>query len=90
MQKSVSRCTRCHSDSGQILRAAYPDRRIARHVAPAWMIRLMAPFDPEIRSILPKLGYVETASNAQAVTRMGMRFIPPAEALLATARWVRG
>lgn len=77
-------------EMGLILRAAYPDRRIARHVAPAWMIRMMAPFDPEIRSILPKLGYVETASNAQAVTRMGMRFIPPAEALLATARWVRG
>jgi dihydroflavonol-4-reductase len=75
-------------EMAQILRTAYPDRRIARHVAPAWMIRLMAPFDAEIRTILPKLGYVETVSNAQAVSRMDMRFIPPAEALLATARWV--
>ncbi len=76
------------AEMGQILRASFPDRRIARQVAPVWMVRLMALFDPEIRSILPKLDYVETVSNAQAVTRMDMRFIPPAEALLATARWV--
>lgn len=72
----------------QILRTAYPDRRIAQRVAPVWMIRLLAPFDAEIRAILPKLGYIDTVSNLQAVSRMTMRFIPPAEALLATARWV--
>ena len=55
----------------------------ARHDVLLW-----SRFDAEIRTILPKLGYVETVSNAQAVARMDMRFIPPAEALLATARWV--
>lgn len=77
------------AEMARILRQAYPDRRIAQQVAPQWMVRLLALFDPEVRSILPKLGYVETVSNARAVERMGIRFIPPAEALLATARWLR-
>jgi len=48
-------------------------------------VRLLALFDPEIRSILPKIGKVERLSNARARAKMGMTFIPAAEALKATA-----
>lgn len=75
-------------DMGRTLKAAYPTRRIATREAPAILVRLMALFDPEIRSILPKLGHLEHVSNARAVQEMGMEFTPPKAALLASADWL--
>ncbi len=70
---------------GQILRAEYPARRIPTMVAPKPVLRLLALFDPQVRSILPKIGKVERLSNARARSEMGMSFVPAAEALKATA-----
>jgi dihydroflavonol-4-reductase len=70
---------------GRILKTVYPARRIPTRAAPRLVVRLLALFDPEIRSILPKIGKVERLSNARARSEMDMRFIPAAEALKATA-----
>ena len=70
---------------GQILKTSYPNRRMPTRAAPMMVVRLLALFDPEIRSILPKIGKVERLSNARARAEMGMTFIPAAEALKATA-----
>ena len=70
---------------GQILKTAYPDRQMPTGAAPMMVVRLLALFDPEIRSILPKIGKVERVSNVRARTEMDMAFIPAAEALRATA-----
>ncbi len=75
-------------DIGRTLKAAYPVRRIATREAPQVLIRLMALFDGELRSILPKLGHLERVSNARAVREMGMEFIAPKSALLAAADWL--
>jgi dihydroflavonol-4-reductase len=72
-------------DMGRILKVVYPNRRIATRAAPSLIMRGLAVFDPEVRSILPKLGKVERVSNARARTEMGMTFIPAAEALKASA-----
>mgnify|MGYP006875585671 CR=1 FL=1 len=38
--------------------------------------------------LLPKLGHLERVSNARAVKEMGMEFIAPKAALLASADWL--
>jgi dihydroflavonol-4-reductase len=75
-------------DMGRTLKAAYPTRRIPTREAPKAIVRLMALFDPQIKSILPKLGHLERVSNARAVKEMGMEFIAPKAALLASADWL--
>ncbi|MCX7889657.1 MAG: NAD-dependent epimerase/dehydratase family protein [Rhodobacteraceae bacterium] len=73
-------------DMALVLKAAFPDRRIATREAPDWLIRLLARFDGEIRAILPALGRIERFDATRAEAGMGMAFVPPAEALLAAAR----
>ncbi|NHB76173.1 SDR family oxidoreductase [Rhodobacter calidifons] len=75
-------------DMGRTLKAAYPTRRIPTREAPNALVRFLALFDPEIRSILPRLGHLERVSNARAVSEMGMEFIAPKAALLAAADWL--
>jgi dihydroflavonol-4-reductase len=73
------------TDMGRVLKQAWPERRIPTRRAPTLLLRLLALADPAVRAILPSLGRMEQASNARAVAEMDMRFIPPDEALLATA-----
>ncbi len=75
-------------DMGRTLKAAYPARRIPTREAPKALVRLLAFFDPSIKSILPKLGHLERVSNARAVSEMGIEFIAPKAALLASADWL--
>ncbi|MFN3280536.1 MAG: NAD-dependent epimerase/dehydratase family protein [Tabrizicola sp.] len=75
-------------DIGRTLKAAYPTRRIPTREAPKALVRFLALFDPDIRSILPKLGHLERVSNARAVKEMEMEFIAPKAALLAAADWL--
>ncbi|MGL4238730.1 SDR family oxidoreductase [Tabrizicola sp.] len=75
-------------DIGRTLKAAYPSRRIPTREAPQFIVRLLAYFDPSIKAILPKLGHLDRVSNARAVTEMGMEFIAPKAALLASADWL--
>ncbi|TGD61565.1 aldehyde reductase [Tabrizicola sp. WMC-M-20] len=72
-------------EMGRILKTVYPARRMPTRAAPRPVVRVLALFDPEVRSILPKIGKVERLSNARARSEMDMSFIPAAEALKATA-----
>jgi len=75
-------------DMARTLKAAYPTRRIPTREAPQFLVRLLALVDPSIKTILPKLGHLERVSNARAVKEMGMEFIAPKAALLASADWL--
>jgi dihydroflavonol-4-reductase len=72
-------------EMARAVKAAYPARRIATMVAPKILLRLLALFDGEIRSILPTVGHMETVDNARAVKVLGRALTSPKEALLATA-----
>ena len=76
------------TDMGRTLKAAYPTRRIPTREAPQFVIRALSLFDPQIKAILPKLGHLERVSNARAVSELGMEFIAPKAALLASADWL--
>jgi dihydroflavonol-4-reductase len=68
------------------LKQAYPSRRITTRPAPKALLRLLALFDKEIRSILPELGHITLVDNSRARTELGIDFIPAKDALLATAK----
>ncbi len=75
-------------DMTRALKATWPTRRIPTREAPKPVVRLLALFDPSIRSILPRLGHMDRLSNARAVREMGMEFTPPKAALMASAEWL--
>ncbi len=73
------------TDLAQTLKAAYPDRKIVTRQAPDWLIKLLARFDKEIRTVVPQLGIAPQVSNARARQIMGIDFIPPKDAVRAAA-----
>lgn len=67
------------------LKAAYPGRRIPTRAAPLPLLRVLALFDRQIRSALPRVGWMPGASSARAMDELGMEFIPAETSLLASA-----
>jgi dihydroflavonol-4-reductase len=70
----------------RVLKQAYPNRRIATRPAPKPLLRLLALFDKEIRSILPEIGHINRVDSSRAHKELGIDFIPAEQALLATAQ----
>jgi dihydroflavonol-4-reductase len=70
----------------RILKATYPERRIPTRVAPDWLIRALSLAMRDLRAAVPLLGVPQAVSNAKALALLGIEFIPPEEALKATAR----
>ena len=70
------------------LKRAHPNRRIATRVAPMFVLRFLALFDPQIKAILPAVGKSHPMSNARARDVLQMRFISPEGSLRASADWL--
>ncbi|MGL5012490.1 MAG: NAD-dependent epimerase/dehydratase family protein [Paracoccaceae bacterium] len=75
-------------DMGAVLKAAYPTRRIPTRAAPRFLLRILAMFDPAIRSVLPSLGIRHDVSGARAQADLGITFITPEDGLRASADWL--
>lgn len=58
-------------DMAKAIKSAYPNRKIRTRVAPDFVMRLLAKFDPAIRSILPSLGEFQKLDNSRAMTTLG-------------------
>jgi len=72
----------------RILKGAYPARRISTTVAPHFVVRLIALFDGQVRSILPLLGRDERFDASQARRVLGMEFRPAEQSILASADYI--
>ncbi|WP_306119663.1 MULTISPECIES: aldehyde reductase [unclassified Roseitalea] len=75
-------------DMARILKKAHPDRKIATRRAPSFLLRIVALFDAETRTIVPNLDEHKTVSNARARQVFGMEFRPLEEAVRASAESV--
>jgi dihydroflavonol-4-reductase len=75
-------------DMALALAAAHPGRRFATRVAPKPLLRLLALFDPSIRTILPSVGRREPLSAEAARTALGIDFRPARVALLDAAAFL--
>lgn len=72
------------TDIAKLIKGAYPDRPVKTRVAPDFLLKLMAMFDPSIKTILPSLGVELAVSNARAKTLFDMDFRPAEDAVLAS------
>ena len=76
------------SEFSAILKAQYPDLKIATRVAPNLLMRILALFDPTIRGIVPMLGQSSKVSSAKAQAQLGIEFRDVSESLLESAAFL--
>ncbi len=71
----------------QILRdhLGHAAHAVSTRQLPNWLLRAVALFDPEVRSLLPELGKRKDATAAKAQHQLGWNPRPPEEAIIATA-----
>lgn len=72
------------TDIAKLIKGAYPDRPVKTRLAPDFLLKFMAMFDPSIKTILPSLGVELAVSNARAKTLFDMDFRPAEDAVLAS------
>lgn len=72
------------ADIAGLIKQAYPNRAIKTRVAPDFLLKVMAMFDPSIKTILPSLGVEKHVSNKRAKALFDMNFIPAEDAILAS------
>ena len=61
-------------------------RKVPTRALPSWLMRVVGPFDPQVRAILPELGKHKNATNEKARRLLGWAPRTTKEAVLATAR----
>ena len=71
-----------------ILRAAYPDRRITTKSVPDWLIKVIARFGGPARQIINDIGNEKVFDGTKGQRLLGRSFIPARESILATAESV--
>jgi dihydroflavonol-4-reductase len=71
---------------GEVLRRAYPERRLPRGRLPDWLIKALSIFNAPLRQIVPELGRTRYVSNEKIRRVLGWRPRSNEEAILATAQ----
>ena len=77
-------------EMARLLKAAYPDRRIATRIAPRLLLRLLSLFDAEIRLILPWLDWHANLDNRAVRQDLGVTITPAEESIRAAAAFLVG
>lgn len=75
-------------DMARVLADAYPDRKISTRVAPNWVIRLMARFQPGLRAVAKNLGVNGQVDGHDGPQQMGFTYISSSDALRASAAFL--
>lgn len=73
-------------EMGEVLRKAFPDRKIPKGTLPNWLVRLFAQLNPPLKQVLPELGKKRAYSNEKLKTVLGIDPIPADEAVVASAK----
>ena len=74
------------SEIGEVLREAFPDRKLPKGELPNWLVRMMVPLNPTLKQILPELGKRRAYTNAKAREQLEIDFIPAKDAIIASAQ----
>jgi nucleoside-diphosphate-sugar epimerase len=74
-------------DMANVLRTRLGDaaKKVPSRQLPNWLVRIVAMFDPEMRTLLPMLGKIRHATSAKAQRVLDWKPRPPEDALVATA-----
>lgn len=71
----------------RVLKERLPElaQRVPTRALPDWLVRLVAVFDPRMRTLVPLLGNIRNATSAKAERVLGWTPRPASDALVATA-----
>jgi len=69
-----------------VMKDAYPDRKLPKRTAPKLLVRLLAFFDPQLKSILPTIGVEMKIDNSATTDVLDVTFTPWPEAVLAASK----
>jgi len=72
------------TEIGEILREAYPDRKLPKGELPSWLVRMLTLVNPTLKQILPELGKKRGFDNEKSRRVLGIDYIPASEAILAS------
>lgn len=70
---------------GEVMRKAFPDRKIPKGTLPNWAVRLFSNLNPTLKQILPELGKERNYSNEKLKSVLGITPIPAEDAIRASA-----
>lgn len=73
------------AEIGDLLREAYPNRKLPKGELPNWLVKLLTLVNPPLKQIVPELGKRRTYSNEKSRKVLGLDYIPAREAVLASA-----
>ena len=71
-----------------VLRTIAPTHKIARRVAPNWLVRLLALWDKPLRFVVPSLGRRTIFHSTRCRVLLGRKPIPPEEAVRAAGKFM--
>lgn len=72
------------SEIGQVLRDAYPDRKLPKGELPNWLVKLMSNIQPVLKQVVPELGKRRGFTNQKSKDMLGIEYIPAKDAILAS------
>ncbi len=73
-------------DMAKAIKAAFPDRKIVTRLAPNFVVRFLALFDPAIKSIIPALGQEQKMDNSRAIATLGRGMRQSQKSIVACAK----
>jgi dihydroflavonol-4-reductase len=72
----------------KFLKSKFPERKFKTMQAPNFVVRILALFDADIKSILPQLGDRTPVNSAKATDLLGIKFIAAKDSVLETAKYL--
>ena len=72
------------TEIGEVLREAYPDRKLPKGELPNWLVRMLTVVNPTLKQIVPELGKHRSFNNEKSQRMLGIDYIPAKEAILAS------
>lgn len=75
-------------EMADVVRQRTPEyaRKVPSRTMPDWLVRLLAPFMPEMKQIKDELGHVREVSGRHSEEVLGLRFIPASQTIEDTVR----
>lgn len=73
-------------DMVTVMKAAHGDRKLPKRTAPKFLVRILALFDAQIKTVLPTIGITMDLDNSATTDILGITFTPWQEAVLASSK----
>lgn len=73
-------------DMVAVMTSEYPNRKLPKRTAPKFVVRILALFDGQMKTVLPTIGKTMQIDNSATTDILGITFTPWQDAVLAAAK----